>query len=75
MQAPLRDSSEMPSLLEIGRQAAMKAEREAIERVLTQTKWNRRQAAKILKISYKALLNKLKLIEGQEESKSEKVTA
>jgi len=26
-------------LLEIGRQAAMKAEREAIERVLTQTKW------------------------------------
>jgi two-component system, NtrC family, response regulator AtoC len=76
---------DMPSLLEIGRQAAMKAEREAIERVLTQTKWNRRQAAKILKISYKALLNKLKLIEGQDEklklvdgqpeTKSEKVTA
>ncbi|HEX8925402.1 MAG TPA: sigma 54-interacting transcriptional regulator, partial [Terriglobales bacterium] len=54
---------EMPSLLEIGRRAAMQAEREAIERVLTQTRWNRRQAAKILKISYKALLNKLKLIE------------
>ena len=76
---------DMPSLLEIGRQAAMKAEREAIERVLTQTKWNRRQAAKILKISYKALLNKLKLMEGQDEklklvadqpeAKSEKVTA
>ena len=47
-------------LLEIGRRAAMLAEREAIERVLTQTRWNRRQAAKILKISYKALLNKLK---------------
>jgi two-component system, NtrC family, response regulator AtoC len=54
---------EMPSLLEIGRRAAMQAEREAIERVLAQTRWNRRQAAKILKISYKALLNKLKAFE------------
>jgi DNA-binding NtrC family response regulator len=54
---------EMPSLLEIGRRAAMQAEREVIERVLTQTRWNRRQAAKILKISYKALLNKLKAME------------
>jgi DNA-binding NtrC family response regulator len=31
--------------------------------VLAQTRWNRRQAAKILKISYKALLNKLKAME------------
>src|SRR5215831_12045858 len=54
---------EMPSLLEIGRRAAMQAEREAIERVLAQTRWNRRQAAKILRISYKALLNKLKAME------------
>jgi len=53
------------SLLEIGRRAAMKAEQEAIERVLAQTRWNRRQAAKILKISYKALLNKLKAMEQQ----------
>ena len=59
---------EMPSLLEIGKRAAMQAEREAIERVLTQTRWNRRQAAKILKISYKALLNKLKIIEEQNQS-------
>jgi two-component system response regulator AtoC len=56
---------EMPSLLEIGRRAAMQAEREAIERVLAQTRWNRRQAAKILKISYKALLNKMKAMEEQ----------
>jgi len=54
---------EMPSLLEIGRRAAMQAEREVIEKVLAQTRWNRRQAAKILKISYKALLNKLKAME------------
>jgi two-component system, NtrC family, response regulator AtoC len=59
---------EMPSLLEIGKRAAMLAEREAIERVLTQTRWNRRQAAKILKISYKALLNKLKVIEEQNQA-------
>jgi DNA-binding NtrC family response regulator len=61
---------EMPSLLEIGRRAAMAAEREAIERVLTQTRWNRRQAAKILKISYKALLNKLKIIEEQNQAQA-----
>src|SRR5437588_9384851 len=53
------------SLLEIGRRAALHAEREVIERVLLETRWNRRQAAKILKISYKALLNKLKLMEEQ----------
>jgi DNA-binding NtrC family response regulator len=57
------DGENMPSLLEIGRRAALKAEYEVIERVLLQTKWNRRQAAKILKISYKALLNKLKAME------------
>jgi DNA-binding NtrC family response regulator len=64
---PLVDSGvESLSLLEIGRRAAMHAEREAIERVLNQTRWNRRQAAKILKVSYKALLNKLKLMEAQD---------
>ena len=63
---------EMPSLLEIGRRAAMQAEREAIERVLAQTRWNRRQAAKILKISYKALLNKLKIIEEQNQAAQSK---
>ncbi len=65
---------ESPSLLEIGRRAAMQAEREAIEKVLTQTRWNRRQAAKILKISYKALLNKLKLIEEQNATQNKNVS-
>jgi DNA-binding NtrC family response regulator len=70
MSVPARALSpeyETPSLLEIGRRAAFIAEREAIQRVLLQTKWNRRQAAKILKISYKALLNKLKLMEDEQE--------
>jgi DNA-binding NtrC family response regulator len=60
------DFDDQPPLLEIGRRAAMKAEREAIERTLLHTKWNRRAAAKILKISYKALLNKLKTYEEQD---------
>ena len=63
------------SLLEIGRRAAMAAEREAIERVLTQTRWNRRQAAKILKISYKALLNKLKAMEEQNAAQAQTKTS
>jgi two-component system response regulator AtoC len=67
--------AESPSLLEIGRRAAMSAEREAIERVLTQTRWNRRQAAKILKISYKALLNKLKIIEEEKAAQNKNLTA
>ena len=52
----------------------MLAEREAIERVLAQTRWNRRQAAKILKVSYKALLNKLKIIEEQNATQSKNLT-
>ena len=48
----------------------MLAERDAIKRVLAQTRWNRRQAAKILKVSYKALLNKLKAIEEQDQSEN-----
>jgi DNA-binding NtrC family response regulator len=67
--------ADSPSLLEIGKRAAMQAEREAIERVLQQTRWNRRQAAKILKVSYKALLNKLKIIEEQNAAQSKNVTA
>ena len=66
------NGDESLSLLEIGRRAAMAAEREAIERVLNQTRWNRRQAAKILKISYKALLNKLKVIEEQNAAQQRK---
>ena len=65
-------SSETPSVLEIGRRAAMQAEREAIERVLNQTRWNRRQAAKILKISYKALLNKLKAMEEEQNQSKQR---
>ena len=47
------------SLLETGRQAAWRAEREAIKDMLMQTHWNRKEAARRLQVSYKALLNKI----------------
>jgi len=48
------------TLKEISRNAAREAERKAILAVLKATDWNRSRAAKILKISYKALLYKIK---------------
>jgi two-component system response regulator AtoC len=47
-------------LKEVARAAARAAEREAIAQVLAQTGWNRVRAAKLLKISYRALLYKIK---------------
>jgi two-component system, NtrC family, response regulator AtoC len=48
------------SLKDIARHAAREAERELISRTLQQTRWNRREAAEILGVSYKALLYKIK---------------
>jgi two-component system, NtrC family, response regulator AtoC len=48
------------SLKDIARNAAREAERELIYRTLQQTRWNRREAAEILGVSYKALLYKIK---------------
>lgn len=53
------------SLKAIGRDAAKSAEDDLIKRVLEQTRWNRKQAAKLLGISYKALLYKIKKIQKQ----------
>jgi two-component system response regulator AtoC len=48
------------SLKEIGKRASQLAEKKVIERVLQQTRWNRKETAEILQISYKALLYKMK---------------
>jgi DNA-binding NtrC family response regulator len=48
------------SLKDIARSAAREAERELILRMLTKTRWNRKEAAEHLGISYKALLYKIK---------------
>ncbi len=49
-----------PSLRDIHQKAVTKIESETIIKVLNLTEWNRKKAAKILCISYKALLYKIK---------------
>jgi two-component system response regulator AtoC len=44
----------------IAKRAAQIAEKRVIQRVLHQTRWNRKEAAERLQISYKALLYKMK---------------
>ncbi|MBI3630697.1 MAG: sigma-54-dependent Fis family transcriptional regulator [Candidatus Rokubacteria bacterium] len=46
-------------LREIARRAAQEAEKAAVLEVLKRVQWNRAATARLLKISYKALLNKL----------------
>src|SRR5262249_58939367 len=46
-------------LKEVGRRAAAEAERKVILEVLERVRWNRSEAARILKVSYKTLLNKI----------------
>jgi two-component system response regulator AtoC len=48
------------SLRRVAAHAAEEAERKVLVRVLAETRWNRKEAASQLQISYKALLNKLK---------------
>ena len=48
------------SLKEVAGHAAEVAEKEVVLRVLEETNWNRKESARRLKISYKALRNKLK---------------
>ena len=58
---PIEPEAERPiSLKNVGREAARKAERAIISQVLNRTRWNRKEAAEILRISYKALLYKIK---------------
>ncbi len=46
-------------LREIARRGAREAERKALEEVLEHVRWNRAEASRILKVSYKTLLNKI----------------
>jgi len=47
------------SLRDIARRGAREAERKALVEVLEHVKWNRAEASRILKVSYKTLLNKI----------------
>jgi two-component system response regulator AtoC len=57
-----RNGTEQVSLKQVARAASQRAERELILKVLSKTNWNRKKAAEELRISYKALLYKLKEI-------------
>ena len=58
--APVAAVAGPVSLKEVSGLAAEQAERELVLRVLDETNWNRKEAARRLEICYKALLNKLK---------------
>jgi len=49
-------------LKDIARRAAMAAEKAVIKEVLEKVKWNRAEAARLLKISYKAMLYKIRQV-------------
>jgi two-component system response regulator AtoC len=53
-------TTEELSLKEISRRAVLEAERQVIRRALERCRWNRVKTAKMLKISYRALLYKIK---------------
>ncbi len=48
------------TLREVSREAVRQAERRVLEKVLEKTRWNRKKAAAMLDISYKALLYKIR---------------
>jgi two-component system response regulator AtoC len=54
-----RTAGEVP-LREVGRRVSLEAERLTIDRVLQQTQWNRKRAARRLGVSYKTLLQKIR---------------
>jgi len=58
IEAPLHEN-DWPSLKKISTEAAAKAEAAVIREVLHKTNWNRKKAAGILDISYKALIYKI----------------
>ena len=46
-------------LKKIGKRAGEKAEKERIEQVLIEMRWNRTETARLLRVSYKTLLSKI----------------
>jgi two-component system response regulator AtoC len=58
--APAKHQPSPVFLKDITRKAAERAEREEILKMLEQTRWNRVKTAKLLNISYRALLYKMK---------------
>lgn len=57
------DNGHFPSLKEVRDQVVKRVEKNIIEKVLLDSNWNRKVAARTLKISYRALLYKMKDME------------
>ena len=76
--APTRTSGNAPEspggLKGLARSAKDEAEAEAIAKALDETNWNRKQAAALLQISYKALLYKIRQY-GIAQAKTHRLTA
>jgi transcriptional regulator with PAS, ATPase and Fis domain len=53
------EGDDRPSLKEIARMAALQAERGALKQALDRARWNRREAARQLKVSYRTLRRKI----------------
>src|SRR5690242_13853306 len=70
-----RDGADGGGLKSLARSAKDEAEAEAITRALEQTNWNRKQAAALLKISYKALLYKIRQYGIAEPQRHHKLSA
>jgi len=61
------------NLKEVGKRAAEVAEKEIIQTTLNETHWNRKEAAKLLRVSYKALLYKIQKYQLDEINGSGKI--
>ena len=64
--APAVDSD--GNIFHVGKRASLEAEAIAIRRALEETRWNRKEAARRLQMSYKTFLNRLKLLEAGGQS-------
>ncbi len=72
--SPVR-ATEAGGLKSLARTAKDEAEAQAITQALEQTNWNRKQAAAILQISYKALLYKIRQYGIAEAKSAHKLSA
>jgi two-component system response regulator AtoC len=61
-------------LKDIAKRAALEAEKTVLKEVLERVRWNRAEAARLLKISYKALLYKITAagLDGKVDRRSKK---
>ncbi len=61
------------NLKDVGKRAAEVAEKEVIQSALQKTHWNRKRAAKLLHVSYKALLYKIQKYHLDDFKRSQKI--